>query len=381
MIDSHTHLEFCEPPDAELVAAAAAAGVTRMLTVGTDGASCRAALAAAEDFPQVYAAIGRHPNEATGFDDADLAELEALARITRSASRSARPGSTTTATTRPARIRSGPSEPRSSSRADRQAARDPHPRRRRRHARDARSEAGGIRVILHCFSMADRIEECLAHEDWWISFAGNVTYPKAPDLRTAACGFPRSGCWSRPTRRTCLRRRCAARPNQPAHVVHTARAWRSSAGSPTTSSTAQVERRGRGGVRMVSGKRGRARQHELGQNFLVDRNILDVIERLAEVGRQGRRARDRRRTGRAVGAARRACRAPARGRGRPAPRGAPAGALAGIANVTLHIGDALELDLARSAGADKVVANLPYGIAATAILRTIDELPEPPSGS
>src|SRR5438105_15708538 len=51
----------------------------RDIAVGTDGATCRAALAAAEDFPQVYAAIGRHPNEATGFDDADLAELEALA--------------------------------------------------------------------------------------------------------------------------------------------------------------------------------------------------------------------------------------------------------------------------------------------------------------
>ena len=50
-----------------------------MLTVGIDGASCRAALAAAEDFPQVYAAIGRHPNSARGFDDADLAELRALA--------------------------------------------------------------------------------------------------------------------------------------------------------------------------------------------------------------------------------------------------------------------------------------------------------------
>ena len=79
MIDSHTHLDFCEPPNAELVAAAADAGVTRILTVGTDGASCRAALQAAEDFPQVYAAIGRHPNSATGFDDADFAELEALA--------------------------------------------------------------------------------------------------------------------------------------------------------------------------------------------------------------------------------------------------------------------------------------------------------------
>src|SRR5450755_4945429 len=79
MVDSHTHLDFCEPPNAELVAAAQEAGVTRVVTVGTNGASCRAALAAAEDFPQVYVAIGRHPNEATGFDDADLAELRALA--------------------------------------------------------------------------------------------------------------------------------------------------------------------------------------------------------------------------------------------------------------------------------------------------------------
>ena len=79
MIDSHTHLHLCEPPDTELVAAATAVGVTRMLTVGTDGASSRAALAAAEAFPQVYAAVGCHPNAAQGFDDADLAELRALA--------------------------------------------------------------------------------------------------------------------------------------------------------------------------------------------------------------------------------------------------------------------------------------------------------------
>ncbi len=53
--------------------------MTRILTVGMDGASCRSALAAAEAFAQVYAAIGRHPNNADGFDDADLAELRALA--------------------------------------------------------------------------------------------------------------------------------------------------------------------------------------------------------------------------------------------------------------------------------------------------------------
>ncbi|MCW3025756.1 MAG: TatD family deoxyribonuclease, partial [Solirubrobacterales bacterium] len=46
MIDSHTHLDLCEPPNAELVATAETAGVRRILTVGIDGASCRAALAA-----------------------------------------------------------------------------------------------------------------------------------------------------------------------------------------------------------------------------------------------------------------------------------------------------------------------------------------------
>ena len=79
MIDSHTHLDSCAQPNEELVAAAASAGVQKILTVGMDGATCRTALAAAERFPQVFAAIGRHPNTAHGFDDADLAEIEALA--------------------------------------------------------------------------------------------------------------------------------------------------------------------------------------------------------------------------------------------------------------------------------------------------------------
>ena len=43
MIDSHTHLDTCEPPDDELVAAAVEAGVTKLVTIGTDGASCRTA--------------------------------------------------------------------------------------------------------------------------------------------------------------------------------------------------------------------------------------------------------------------------------------------------------------------------------------------------
>src|SRR5436189_1282429 len=71
---------MCEPPTAELVDAATTAGVSRIVTVGTTSESCRAAVAAAEQFESVYAAIGRHPNEAAGFDDAVLDELRELAR-------------------------------------------------------------------------------------------------------------------------------------------------------------------------------------------------------------------------------------------------------------------------------------------------------------
>ena len=101
------------------MAAAEAAGVERMLTVGIDGASCRAALAAAEAFPQVYAAIGRHPNAAKGFDDADLAELRALAAHERCRGDRRDAALTSTATARRAQTRSARSPRRSRSRARR----------------------------------------------------------------------------------------------------------------------------------------------------------------------------------------------------------------------------------------------------------------------
>ena len=78
----------------------------RILTVGTDSASCRAAIAAAEAHEEVFAAVGRHPNDGTGYDDAVTDELRELARAPARAWRSARPASTTTATTRRAPTRS-----------------------------------------------------------------------------------------------------------------------------------------------------------------------------------------------------------------------------------------------------------------------------------
>jgi TatD DNase family protein len=224
VIDSHTHLEFCEPPDAELVAAAAEAGVDRIVTVGTDGVSCRAALAAAEDFPQVYAAIGRHPNSATGFDDADLAELQALAAHEKCVAI----GETGLDFYRDYAPRHDQER---AFEAQIELARDTgkplviHTRAADEATLDMLSRrAGGLKVILHCFSMAQRIDECLAQPDWWLSFAGNVTYPKATDLRAAALKVPAQRLLVETDAPYLSPQIVRGKPNQPANVVHTAQA-------------------------------------------------------------------------------------------------------------------------------------------------------------
>jgi TatD DNase family protein len=224
VIDSHTHLDMCEPPDSELVAAAVSAGVERIVTVGVDGASCRAALQAAEAFPQVYAAIGRHPNSATGFDDEDLAELQALAGHERCVA---------IGETGLDYYRDGapPEDQERAFRAQIELAREMdkplviHTRAADEDTlRLLESEADGLQVILHCFSMAERIEQCLSHEDWWLSFAGNVTYPSAGPLRDAMLRVPASRLLVETDAPFLSPQVLRGKPNQPANVVHTAKA-------------------------------------------------------------------------------------------------------------------------------------------------------------
>jgi 16S rRNA (adenine1518-N6/adenine1519-N6)-dimethyltransferase len=118
-----------------------------------------------------------------------------------------------------------------------------------------------------------------------------------------------------------------------------------------------------------------SRQRELGQNFLIDRNILDVIERLAglsgddvvlEVG--GGPGVLSQRLAEVAGFVH-VVEVDERLRERLSD------AVAGFDNVALHFADALAVNLgALKPAPSKMVANLPYGVAATVILRTIDEL-------
>jgi TatD DNase family protein len=221
LIDSHTHLDLCEPPDAELVAAAEAAGVRRILTVGIDGASCRAALAAAEDFPQVFAAVGRHPNSARGFDDGDLAELRALA----SHERCVAIGETGLDFYRDSAPPAADQE--RAFAAQIELARETgkplviHTR----AAQDATlaqlgSEAEGVAVVMHCFSMPERLGECL-ERGYAISFAGNVTYPSAKDLAAAAQAVPEDRLLVETDAPFLTPQPVRKERNQPAFVAHT----------------------------------------------------------------------------------------------------------------------------------------------------------------
>jgi len=81
LVDTHAHLHdalFAEDRDAALVRARAA-GVLRVVTIGTDVSTSREAVALAGRHPDVYAAVGIHPHDAATADPAALAELASLA--------------------------------------------------------------------------------------------------------------------------------------------------------------------------------------------------------------------------------------------------------------------------------------------------------------
>jgi TatD DNase family protein len=222
VIDTHTHLDRGPAPEAELVAEARAAGVTRILTIGMDAPSCRAALAAADAYPEVFAAIGRHPNEATGYTDDVADELRELARHPKCRAI----GETGLDDYRDYAPR--PDQERAFAAQIALAHETGKPLVIHTRAADddtlavLSERADDLRVVLHCFSMADRVEECLDH-GWWISFAGNVTYPKSADLAEAAGQVPLERLLVETDAPYLTPQMVRKERNRTAYVVHTAR--------------------------------------------------------------------------------------------------------------------------------------------------------------
>jgi TatD DNase family protein len=223
MIDSHCHLDACEPAVAELVGRARAAGVTRLATVGTDGPSIRRALTAAEDHEEVVAIVGRHPHETTGFDELGLEEIERAA---------AHPRVRAIGETGLDFYRDH--APRDDQRRGFEAQLELAARLELPvviHTRAAeddtfailREHAGSVpAVILHCFSAPDRLGEAV-ELGFMCSFAGNVTYPKATDLQEAALEVPGELLLVETDSPYLAPQPVRGKPNEPANVVHTAR--------------------------------------------------------------------------------------------------------------------------------------------------------------
>ena len=189
MIDTHCHLDSCSVPEA------VDDGLTAIVSIGTDAASCRRTVALTEQHPTVWAALGVHPNSAdeataetraviaalaahprvvgvgeTGFDDYwDKVPLEVQLEVffwhAELAKRLDKP--------LVLHVRDKPQQESASV-----------------MARDAILKAGHPKGILHCCNAHEGLVEAGLALGWYVSFAGNLTHKSAKNLQAAARALP-----------------------------------------------------------------------------------------------------------------------------------------------------------------------------------------------
>ena len=186
MIDTHAHLDALDDP-AAAIERARAAGVTRIISIGTDPISWARTLELAEAHDDVFMVAGLHPHEATL--DVDLDGLPRLLEHPKVVGLG----------------EIGLDYYRDYAPRDAQAKLFVYQLGLARkaglpvviHNRAAEEDTssilrqwfdGGI-VVLHCFSSPSLLEEAIERR-WYVSFAGNVTYKNAPELREAARVVP-----------------------------------------------------------------------------------------------------------------------------------------------------------------------------------------------
>ena len=216
MIDTHAHLDPAEA--AATLERARAAGVDRVITIATRIASAHDALALAEQHDGVYAALGIHPHNANEPDAHRLDELRELLG-------------------HPRAVAVGETG------LDYFREYAPHADQQRLfeaqlelaaelgkpvviHTRDADDDTLARllrtdgKVVLHCFSSPALLEPAL-ERGWYVSFAGNVTYPKAPELREAAKRVPADRILAETDSPYLSPQPVRGKPNEPANVMHT----------------------------------------------------------------------------------------------------------------------------------------------------------------
>jgi TatD DNase family protein len=238
VIDTHAHLTSLDDAD-EAIARAAEAGVTRILTVGTNVEDCRRALDLADRHEGVFAILGIHPHEAGTATKDDLAALRDL---------HAHPKAVAVGETGLDWFRNY--APRDDQRrlfaAELELAAElgkPVVIHTRAADDDTLADLSGFTgtVVLHCFSSPHMLPTAL-ERGWYVSFAGNATFPKAVELRLAATEVPAELILVETDSPYLAPQPVRGRRNEPANVVHTVAALAQARREEPAELAAQIER-------------------------------------------------------------------------------------------------------------------------------------------
>ena len=240
MIDTHAHLDGCDGTPGEVAARAAEAGVTRIITVGTTFAGAREALDFADAIPGVWAVVGVHPHQA-GVEHGELERIEELrdyllhpravavgetgldyfrdyAPHDRQQALFAAQLAIAADTGKPVVIHT-------------RAADDDTAAKLRDHTGD---------VVLHCFSSPALLPLAL-ERGWYVSFAGNVTYPAAADLRRCAFAVPADRILAETDCPYLAPQPVRGKRNEPAYVAHTVAALAQARGEDAGELAARID--------------------------------------------------------------------------------------------------------------------------------------------
>jgi TatD DNase family protein len=224
--DAHCHLDMIDMAVAETLAQAAAAGLTRVVTVGCDVPSSRWAAECAASFPSVFAAVAIHPNETAtaGARDEVLAEIARLAALPQVVA----VGETGLDYYRDS---APPDLQRDWFRAHIDIARQTG-KALMIHDRDAHEDVLSIlaadgapdQVIFHCYSGDAEMAARCAEAGYLLSFAGTITFGNAHALREAAAVTPAELILAETDAPFLAPVPNRGKSNTPAQVAHTVRA-------------------------------------------------------------------------------------------------------------------------------------------------------------
>jgi len=236
VIDTHAHLGDDAP---EVLARARAAGVSRVIDVATSLAGARRSLTRAEATDDVHCVLGIHPHEAASFDLAALDELQELLEHPRAVA----VGETGLDYFRDYAPPAAQQELFDAQLAIAAATGKPVVIHTRAADDDTRARLLGHEgaVILHCFSSPPLLDAALEH-GWWVSFAGNVTYKNAYDLRAAARRVPEERLLAETDSPYLAPQAVRGERNEPGYVMHTLAALADVRGVDVAELEAQIER-------------------------------------------------------------------------------------------------------------------------------------------